>query len=61
MTKIEVISLRLSKHGLLAKNCHFLTKNPKFRTLPQVSLFKHASRHLGEDFRKVSAKTNDKN
>ena len=64
-TKIEVISQNLQKTGFLAKNCHFLTlfgqKNPQFWIFPWVPLLTHASKHLGEDFRKFSAKTNDKN
>ena len=36
-------------------------KIPNFDFFPQVPLLTHASRHLGEDFRKFSAKTNDKN
>ena len=47
-----------------SKNGHFLTvfgqKNPQFWIFPQVPLLAHASRHLREDFRKFSAKTNDK-
>ena len=35
-------------------------KNPKFWIFPQVPLLTHARRQLGEDFRKFSAKTNDK-
>ena len=65
ITKIEVISRNLQKTGFLAKNDHFLTlfgqKNPQFWIFPQIPLLAHASRHTGEDFRKFSAKTNDKN
>ena len=39
----------------------FWPKNPQFWIFPRVPLLAHASRHLGEDFRKFSAKTNDKN
>ena len=35
-------------------------KNPKFWIFPQIPLLIHARRHLGEDFRKFWAKTNDK-
>ena len=35
-------------------------KNPKFWILPRVPLLIHAIRHLGEHFRKFSAKNNDK-
>ena len=35
-------------------------KNPKFWIFPQVPLLIHARRHLGEHFRKFSAKNNDK-
>ena len=65
MTKIEVISQKPSKDGIFGKNDHFLTffgqKNPQFWIFPRVPLLAHASRHLGEDFKKFSAKTNDKN
>ena len=44
-----------------AKNDSFWLKNPQFRIFPQEPLFVHARRHLGEDFWKFSAKTNDKN
>ena len=52
------------KTGFLAKIAFFDTfwpKNPQFWIFLQVPLLTHASRHLGEDFRKFSAKTNDKN
>ena len=46
------------------QNGHFLTlfgqKNPQFWIFPRVPLLTHTSRHLGEDFRKFSAKTNVK-
>ena len=65
MTKIEFISQKPSKTGFLAKMTIFLTlfgqKNPQFCVFPWVPLLTHASKHLGEDFRKFSAKTNDKN
>jgi len=35
-------------------------KNPKFWIFPQVPLLIHTRRHLGERFRKFSAKNNDK-
>ena len=54
----------LSKTFRKLKNCHLLTlfgqKNPQFWIFPRVPLLKHASRHLGEDFRNFSAKSNDK-
>ena len=40
---------------------HFLAKNPRFWIFPWVPLLTHAGRHIGEDFRKFWAKTNDKN
>ena len=65
MTKIEVISQKPSKTKFLPKNDHFLTlfgqKNPQFLIFPRIPLLAHASRYLGEDIRKFSAKTNDKN
>ena len=62
--KIEVISQKPSKTRFLAKKAifwHFLAKKTQFWIFPQVPLRIHASRHLGEDFRKFPAKTNDKN
>ena len=63
MTKIKVISQKPPKNWIFGKNGHFLTlfdqKNPQFWIFPQVQLLTHASRHLGEDFRKFSAKIND--
>ena len=35
-------------------------KNPKFWILPRVPLFMHAIRYLGEHFRKILDKNNDK-
>ena len=65
MTKIEVIGKKPSKNWIFGKNGNFLTlfgqKYPQFRTFPWVPLLAHASGYLGEDFRKFSAKTNDKN
>ena len=65
MTKIEVISQKPEKTRFLAKKRPFFDtfwpKNPQFLIFPQIQLLSHASRHLGEDFRKFSAKTNDKN
>ncbi len=64
MTKIEVIIQKPSKNWNFGKNGHFLQffgqKNPQFLIFPQVTLLTHASRHLEEDLRKFSAKTNDK-
>ena len=40
---------------------HFLAKKNPVWIFRQVPLLTHASRYLGEDFRKFSAKTNDKN
>ena len=61
MTKIEVISQNLQKTKKLPFFDTFWPKNPQFWIFPLVRLLTHASRHLGEDFRKFSAKTNDKN
>ena len=65
MTKIEVISQKPSKNWIFGKNDHFLTlvgqKNPPFWIFPRIQLLTHASRYLGEDFTKFSAKSNDKN
>ena len=65
MTKIEVISQKPSKNWIFGKNGNFLTLfdqiNPQFLIFPRVPLLTHTSRHLGKDFRKFSAKTNDKN
>ena len=65
MTKMEVISQNLKKNWIFGKNGHFLTlfgqKIPNFEFFPRVLLLTHASRHLGEDFRKFSGETNDKN
>ena len=64
MTKIEVISQNLKKLDFWQKMTIFDTfwpKIPNFWIFPRVPLLTHASRHLGEDFRKFSsAKTNDK-
>ena len=38
-----------------------LAKIPDFSIFPQVTPLTHPRRHLGEDFRKFQAKTNDKN
>ena len=35
-------------------------KNPKFWIFPRIPLHMHARRHLGEHFKKFSAKNNDK-
>ena len=63
--KIEVISLKPSKNWIFGKKWQFLTlfgqKYPQFRIFPWVPLLTHSSKQLGEDFRKFSAKTNDKN
>ena len=65
MKKIEVLSQKPSKTGFLPKNDHFFytfwPKNPQFLIFPRIPLLAHASRYLGEDIRKFSAKTNDKN
>ena len=65
MTKTEVISQKPSKTGFLEKMTVFLTlfgrKNPQFWIIPRIPLLTHASRHLGKDFKKFSAETNDKN
>ena len=65
MTKIKVINVKtFKKTGFLAKMAIFYTfwpKNPQFWIFPWEPLIKHASRNLGEDFRKFSAKINDKN
>ena len=64
MTKIKVISQKPSKNGIFVKNGNFLTlfglKNPWFWIFLWVPLLANARRHIGEDFRKFSAKTNDK-
>ena len=63
MTKIEVISQKPLKKWISGKKGHFLTlfgqKNPTFWVFPQVPLLTHASRHIGEDFRKISLETNE--
>ena len=63
MTKIEVISHKPSKNWIFLQKWQFLTlfckKNPQFWIFPWVPLLKHASRHLGEYYRKFSAKTSD--
>ena len=63
--KIEVIIQKPSKTGFLPKNDHFFytfwPKIPEFWIFPWVPMLAHASRYLREDFRKFSAKTNDKN
>ena len=61
MAKFEVISQKPSKTKKLPFLTLFGQKNPQFWIFPRVPLLTHASRHLGEDFRKFSAKTNDKN
>ena len=53
----------VKKTGYLAKMAIFYIfwpKNPWFWIFPWVPLLAHARRHIGEDFRKFSAKTNDK-
>ena len=63
MTKIEVISQKPSKLDYWQKWPFFDSlwqKNPQFYIFPRVPLLKHTSKHLGEDFRKFSGKTNDK-
>ena len=61
----EVCLSQNLQNWIFDKNDHFLTlygqKNPQFRIFPRIPLLKHASTHLGEDFRKFSAKNNDKN
>ena len=61
---MKLLVKNLQKTGFLAKNGNFLTlfgqKNPKFWIFQRVPLLTHTSRNLGEDFRKFSAKTNDK-
>ena len=59
--EIEVISQKPSKNWIFDKMAIFGQKNPQFWIFPRVPLLTHTSRHLGEDFRKFSAKTNDKN
>ena len=62
MIKIEVISQKPSKQDFWQKIAIFDTfwpKNPTFWVFPQVPLLTHASRHLGEDFRKISLETNE--
>ena len=65
MTKFEVIRQKPSKNWIFGQNGHFLSlfgpKSPQFRIFPRVPLLTHASRHLGDNFRKLSATTNDKN
>ena len=65
MTKKEVICKNLQKNWIFGKNGHFLTvfgqKSHQFWIFLRVPLPRHASRHLGKDFRTFSAKTNDKN
>ena len=65
MTKIEVISQKSSKSWIFGKNGQFFDtfcpKNPQFWIFPRVPILTRATRHLGEDFRKFSAKTNDEN
>ena len=65
MTKIEVISQKPSKNWIFGKNDLFFTllgpENPPFWIFPRIPLLTHARRHSEEDFRKFSAKTNDKN
>ena len=65
MTKIEVISQKPSKNWIFGKNGNFDTflpkKIPHFGFSHGLPLLAHARRHIGEDFRKFSAKTNDKN
>ena len=39
----------------------FGQKNPWFWIFPWIPLLTHTRRHIGEDFRKFSAKTNDEN
>ena len=61
---MKLLVKTFKKTGFLAKIAIFDTfwpKNPQFWIFPQVPLLTHVSRHLGEDFRKFSAKTNDKN
>ena len=63
MTKIEVISQKPSKNWILAKMAifyNFLAKKSPILIFPRVTLLTHASRHLEEDLRQFSAKTNDK-
>ena len=64
MPKIGVIRQKPKKTGFCQK-WPFLTffwpKKSQILNLLWVRLLTHASRHLGEDFRKFSAKTNDKN
>ena len=65
MIKIEVISRKSSNNWIFGKKWPFFfytfwPKNPPFWIFPRVPLLTHASRHLGEDFRKFSAKTNEK-
>ena len=65
MTKIEVISQKPYKNCIFGKNAHFLTffgqKNPQFWIFLRVPLLAHASKYLGEDFRKFLVKTKYQN
>ena len=64
MTKIEIISQKPAKNWIFGKKWPFFDtfwpKNPEYWIFPRITLLTHASRHLGEDFRKFSAKSNDK-
>ena len=64
MTKNEVISQKPSKKWIFGENGNFLTLSGQ--KIPNLNFSTGTtthtrSRHLGEDFRKFSAKTNDKN
>ena len=65
MTKIEVIRHKPLKNWIFGKKLPFFDtfwpKNPQFQIFLWVTLLTHDRRHTGEDFRKFSAKTNDKN
>ena len=49
------------KTVFLSKWQFFGQKNPRFWIFQRVPLLPHDRRHIGEDFRKFSAETNDKN
>ena len=61
---MKLLVKKIKKSGFLAKMAifwQFLVKNPRFRIFPRIQLTIHPKRHLGEDFGKFSAKTNDNN
>ena len=60
MAKFEIISQKPSKTKKWPFFDTFWPKNPQFWISPRVPLLTYASKHLGEDFRKFAAKSNDK-